>query len=317
MSWTVNPGMLIGPIDSTFDYHFGVSQQRMSPVLIGAGADAGRFCYMPAEGDEALDVYTVSEQISYSIQIGADVLQRQPGLVHDKAWFASPSGYGTWILYYHPTAGVYGHGAYVLISWAAQPGYLPAEYQDPDTGDWLGDTWWSGPIPTPGTSLADTTLVPRGLDKDTGSNKTAEFHWPRWIKDGSPGGGEIDLPAGTYTPVSGSGVSGTVTVGLPVWRDATNTDYIRSRLKTSGKYTYGAISYDATPGVEAWVIGTPGDEAGWWVGDEPSLTSAKTFAFTVPEGSEVTGDDIVVTFDRYTLGTDKTQRWLAEAGVIR
>ncbi len=315
MSWSAHPGMIVGPVDRTFLLRTSRLKWRNYPVLIGAGDDAARFCYMPAEGDEALDVYTVSEQISYSIQIGADVLYRQPGLVHDMPWFASPSGYGTWILYYHPTAGVYGCGAYVLISWAAQPGYLPAEYRDPETKEWFGDSWWSGPIPTPGTSLADTTLVPRGSNKTAGSSKTASFHWPRWIKDGSPGGGEIDVPAGVYTPAPGSGVSGTVTVGLPVWKDAAGNDYIRSRTRTYGNYTYGAISYNAD--AEAWVIGTPGDEAGWWVGDEPSLTSAKTFAFTVPEGSEVTGDDIVVTFDRYTLGTDKTQRWLAEAGVIR
>lgn len=315
MSWAAHPGMIVGPVDRTFLLTFRL-KWRNYPVLIGAGDDAARFCYMPAEGDAALDVYTVSEQISYSIKIGTDVMQRQPGLVHDKAWFASPSGSGAALLYYHPTAGVDGYGAYVLISWAAQPGYLPAEYQDPDTGDWLGDTWWSGPIPTPGTSLDDTTLVPRGLDKTTGSNKTAEFLWPRWIKDGTAGGGETTLPQGKYTPATGSGTTGTVYVGLPVWTDAADTDYIRSLVKdATSHYTYGAIHWDAA--TSAWVIGTPGAETGWWVGAEPSLTTPRTFVFTVPQGSEVTGSDIVVAFDRWALGEAQAQRWLAECGVLR
>ena len=300
MSWIVRPGVLRGPVDQTGKL-----------FLVGVGDDAGRFCFLPALDDEDLDVYTISAQISYSIAIGSDVLLRQPGLVHDMPWFAG----GAWMLYYHAYAG---YLSYVLASWSDQPGYLPSEYQDPETEEWFGDSWWSGPVPAPGGSLADTTLVPRGLNKTARSNKTASFHWPRWIKSGSAEtGAAVGDAAGFYVPAAGSGVSGKPTVGVPSWTEGERTIYRDVLPDENGNYGYGGdIRFDATNNF--WLIGIYGDEAGWWQGvDVPEFGPSLVFARWTPAGQDYETNPRELVFNGFDLAAAEQAVWIAECGVVR
>jgi len=300
MSWIVRPGVLRGPVDQTG-----------KPFLVGVGDNAGHVCFLPDLDDENLDVYTISEHVTYSIKVGSDILVRQPGLVNDMPWFAG----GEWMLYYQDLAGSL---HYVLVSWARSPGYLPAEYQDPVTSDWFGDTWWSGPVPDTTNSWADTTLAPRGLDKDGRSSKTAEFHWPRWIKPGGPlDGSEIDEAVGYYSPAPDSGLSGQPTVGAPTWSEGSTIYPRRAWNVGTGNYDYGdnhEITWDADK--SKWILDAL--VSSYWQGaDVPSFGPALIYHQYDADGIVEGVPPRVLTFDGFSVGTETADAWLAECGVVR
>lgn len=302
MSWIVRPGVLRGPVDQTGKL-----------FLVGVGDDAGRFCFLPALDDEDLDVYTISEQVTYSIKIGSDILVRQPGLVNDMPWFAG----GEWMLYYHGHAG-YLH--YVLVSWDRAPGYLPAEYQDPGTEEWFGDTWWSGTVPSALNAWADTTLAPRGLDKADRSTKIAEFHWPRWIKPGGTlDGSEIDEAVGYYSPAPDSGLSGQPTVGVPTWSEGSKVYPRRAWNVGTGNYDYGdnyEIAWDADK--SKWILDANIASGIYWQGaDVPSFGPALIYRQYDADGIVDGVFPRILTFDGFTSWNETADAWLAECGVVR
>ena len=96
-------------------------------------------------------------------------------------------------------------------------------------------------------------------------------------------------------------------------------------ISSTGYYTYynviagnsyasRNIYYRTT--LSKWLIGVYGSTSGWWEGAEPSITSPTTFTFTVPEGSEVTGTNITVTYDQYVKGIDTLTFYVGNTGVF-
>lgn len=162
----------------------------------------------------------------------------------------------------------------------------------PDT-----ETWWLGGS-NPIGSFTKKGAAP--------SNQTSTItSWGRW---------ESLTMFGKYEPVSPA--SGELTVGLIYYEDAGGAQYIRSLEKVGGKFTYGAVHYDADNSV--WVIGSVGSSGGWWqsasIGDE----SDYTFSFTQPEGGTLETPDKSLTFEGYTGGDNEMpMTYLGEAAIWR
>lgn len=144
--------------------------------------------------------------------------------------------------------------------------------------------------------------------------------WVRWTRDDTSRYGE-------YIKVGDA--ADKKYIGSPRWiSDATPAVYYVRDVMRKGErtgstaatttYIYGAIHYVKT--ATKWVIGTVGDEAGWWESDnEPSKTSSVTYSFAKPEGSTI--DDkpnIIVTFvDYVSTSTVPLMSKIAEMGIWR
>ena len=205
----------------------------------------------------------------------------------------------------------------VTYGWviSSTPGISPVEYWMPSdpinnpsgAGEYTGTAFYTGTPPALGGSAtfqARGSL--RGTTKDaySGTAITLTTKYERW---------ESATLYGEYTAAGGA--SGTKYCGLPQWKDGSSNTYIRSVSKTSNKYTYGDISYNTT--YSKWLIGTYGSTSGWYEGSEPSKTGSVTFTFTVPEGSELTGANKTITFDKYVKGENTETIYLTEAGTWR
>lgn len=178
--------------------------------------------------------------------------------------------------------------------------------------DWAGGivtptveySWWAG-----GSGSSPHEMVFTGKGAAAGDNRTTDIStWKRW---------ESDSPIGVYT--NAGGATGTRVVGTPQYTDGDGKIYTKIINNVWAYYpppcNYGDAKYVAGTG---WVIGTRNDATGWWVSaTEPNVSSPTTFTFTVPVGSEVTGDPIVLTFSQYVLGIRTMELLLGEAAIWR
>lgn len=185
------------------------------------------------------------------------------------------------------------------------PGYEPVETSEYDSekGETLykGDSFYTiSSIPSSETQ--SVKMTPRGTlrNKDV---KTLTAAWDRW---------SCDTEFGEYEAKGNA--SGTRILGLPRFRG--NGEYfIRSISKDRNyRYTYGRIHYASGK----WVIGEIGSAAGWHEGGEPKAGGGSvTFRFCVPEGSEVKGSDITVSFVDYVMGEETEVGYLGEVAIWR
>lgn len=302
MSWIVNPTIYRGPVTRTFAPYptYFSPTALVTPVLSGRDTHAGLIAYLPNETLTALNVYTISATLSYCLLYSGNTLKRQAGLVNELPWYRSEY----YQIYYTPSYG------WVLIPVATFPGYAPTEWQDKDDV-WQGDSFYTAATIPGIASTADVTFTGRGPHKNTSPVPTVAvaFTWPRWCKTTG-----TTVPYGVYTAVVDSGATGTKIVGNPYWTSG-GVSRMRSAEKVSGHYEYGGTTYD--PITDRYVIGNIGDVAGWWVGDEPAVGSNRTFNFAKPDGSEITGTNIVYTWGGYLPGSETETVYMGEIGVYR
>lgn len=277
----------------------------LTPLFFGVDKDADYVAYLPSEEEVSLNVYTISEMPTYALRVGSSTLAPQSGKINSKPWYRS--SVSAQQIYYTPEFG------WILMSTSYFPGYVPHEYQDKyDT--WQGDAFYSSLVLPKSSDGEPVDFVGRGpfLNNDPVPSAAVSFWWPRWIKSTA-----TDDPCGIYTPAPGTPVTGSKVIGLPQWTDNWGRTYTRSLDKFDGRYTYGAVHYHDDV-FATWVIGTVGNAGGWWVANiEPSTSGAVTYKFTVPIGSEVTGEDITLTFSRYVLGSHAAPAYMGELGVYR
>jgi hypothetical protein len=249
-----------------------------SAVMIGSGADADRVAYFSDELSKWIMV-DVGSAYPYDCQISFEGDTLLPNIV-------PVHGYPAWVgdtycIFWDPIATQWVGRAQGMLGHI----YTPAD----------DEAWWSysGATPYSATYTKRCTA--------TADATAAITAWPRW---------ESSTQFGEYSPQGGA--TGTRIIGLPYWHDGEATEYIRS-LEASGAnstYLYGDVYYSAI--AEAWVIGTPGDAAGWWVGLEPSTSGTTTFVHTGEE------PDIVLTFQGYAAGANAGESiYIGEAAIWR
>ena len=264
--WYINPNV-IRTVSTIRPY------TEESAVMVGIGADAGKVAFRSNMLDANSDrKWIMALKTGYpwdcKITFRSDTLipNIYPIAGHP-AWIGS-----TYCLYW-------------VDSWIIRiKANIGLANDIPDT-----ESWWSKNIST-NPVYADTFNHQGAATTDYATSITS---WPRW---------ECSSQFGVYEHVGDA--SGEYTIGLPNWQGtsldiAGHVDYTRSLVQVSGRYTYGDLRYVAYHG---WIIGTYGSESGWWEGAEPALKGSRTFTFTVPEGSELTGNDISVTWDGYVAG---------------
>jgi hypothetical protein len=257
-------------------------------------------------------------------------------------YYVTPGGYNLYPLYqtYNGEA-CFGTAYYLFYDntygWVLKDSFLPCyEYWVASESHYFGDDFWST------TSLSTTKLPSEGGGSvefkahgyQRGSTKGAyegtprylDFRFIRW---------ESSNLYGEYSPLGGA--SGTKYVGVPEWNSTygTNAKYDRSvnvstsnitpYQSSSGYYTYYmVIAGNATQTrniyyrtlYSKWLIGVYNSPLGWYEGNEPSKTEDVDFIFTVPEGSEVTGTDITVSFSAYVKGIDTQNIYMCNVGTF-
>lgn len=198
---------------------------------------------------------------------------------------------------------------YYTLSWgwvmcSVFPGYEPVETSEYDSEK--GETIYGGDdfyvlSYLPYREGEAVRMTPRGRLRNK-EMKSLKMGWNRW---------ECDTEFGKYEPKGDA--EGTRVLGLPRFRG--NGEYfVRSLTKTNYHYTYGRIHYS----LGKWVIGEVGSANGWHEGSEPNADGGSvTFKFCVPEGSEVKGSDITVSFVDYVMGEETETGYLGEVAIWR
>ncbi len=183
------------------------------------------------------------------------------------------------------------------------------QYTDPDHeelgGKYMGDAFYTGSFAAIGSS---SSWVARGSLRGTTQGAysgdplaiTTKFY--RYTTDESGGYGKF---TGT------GGESGEIYLGVPQWTYDGN-DYPRSANTISGKYTYGEISWNTV--ASKYVLGVYGSEDGWHQSSTyPTIGQSWTLLFAKPEGSEATGSNIILTWDKWVLGESTTDIYVCRA----
>ena len=184
------------------------------------------------------------------------------------------------------------------------PGYEPVEEQekDPETGKsgWTGDEFYTFSS-FPSGDDAEVKMTPRGSVREK-DPKALKMKWERWA---------CNYEFGVYEGKGGA--SGKKVLGLPRFY-GNGEEFIRSLNRVNGNYTYGRIRNSGG----RWLIGEYGAASGWHEGSEPKPDGGSvTFRFCKPEGSDVYGRDISVSFDRYVEGDERDTAYLGEVAVWR
>jgi hypothetical protein len=289
-----------------------------APVYIGKLADAGLLAYNWNSNR------VISGQLGYSVVVTPtsdytfilDTLS--PVYVSYSGYcFFQGSSYALW---YGPVSDNGSTTNEWILALNPLLGQVPLEYWQYTSGtsgpgNYQGSRFWTGSFPY---INGNVTFNGRGslrgstLGAYNPSNAVnLGTRWAYWTPE-SGQLGKFD-PQGTAT--------GNKYFGLPQWKDQNGTIYLRSVLKASGEFTYGAVSYNVAAG-SVWIIGMYGDEAGWLQSStEPSKTTPVEFVPTYPEG--VTPPDppvletLTLTFDKYVLGTNKTDIYMLKSGIWR
>ena len=300
MGWIVYPGNLVYPPNRFLS--------STNKVFYGTGSDNGLFCF---------DINSKSFPYDWCIytDIGFDYKITQDGV--EEILYLSKYPYnqasqwsGLYDLFYTDTYG------WILAKWKH---IEPIEYSYTDENGvktWYENEWWSmerKSYSLPENLDESAIFIPRGsLKNNPPSNITLQVYFnPKnlWVKNG---GGRDHL--GVYYKYSDP--TNFRVVGIPKFRDSTYKEYLRSFSKGSnGKYTYGDIYFDDTS--QKWVIGTVGDENGWWEGEEPSFSESITFKFTTNLGSTIVKPDINITFDQCVKESVTETTYLYEANIWR
>jgi len=284
MSWQYIPGQIRVPKVPFWNPPDGIWR--------GVGNDEGYFAYQSANSSWGSYVVVRKEKFIPSVMIGGSAMTPVWSDVNGYVYFQ-----GRGYLYYTQTWG------WVLCD--KFPGYEPLEEskRDVETGEttYSGDTFYVLSY-FPSSEGSEVDLTPRGEVRGK-EGKKLKLAWERWT---------CNYEFGEY---EGKGdASGKKIVGLPQFRGNGET-FLRSLEKDgSWHFTYGRIHYASGK----WVIGEVGSAAGWHEGAEPKAGGgAVTFAFCRPEGSEITGTNISVSFDRYVGGDETDTAYLGEAAVWR
>ena len=217
-----------------------------------------------------------------------------------KPVFSDVNGY----IYWQGSGYVYYTQTYGWVLCSKFPGYEPLEEYERDEktgeGKYKGDDFWTFSS-FPSGEDRDVTMTPRGAQREKESKKL-KMTWERWV--GNQEFGEYE---------GKGGASGKKVLGLPQFRGNGET-FLRSLNKENGYYTYGRIHHTGSK----WVIGEVGSASGWHEGSEPKPDGGSvTFAFCRPEGSDITGQNITVSFDRYVCGDERDTAYLGEVAVWR
>ena len=184
------------------------------------------------------------------------------------------------------------------------PGYEPVEEKvtDPSTGkaEWTGDEFYV--IQSfPYGDDSETRMTPRGSAREK-DPQPLKASWERWA---------CNQEFGVYEGKGGA--SGKRVLGTPQF-SGNGEKFLRSVNRTNGYYTYGRIHNSNG----RWVIGEIGSSTGWHEGAEPKADGGSvSFRFCRPEGSDVTGRDISVSFERYVEGEESDTAYLGEVAVWR
>ena len=284
MSWQYVPGQIRIPKVPFWDPPEGIWR--------GVDYDERLFAYRNSISSFGSYVVVESTELFPSVVLDGSKMTPQ---------FTDVNGYICWTgsrnLYYSQTYG--------WIVCDQSPGYEPLEEQrrDPESGmtTWEGDSFWVLSS-FPYGEDSEATLTPRGKERGKESKKL-KLTWKRWV---------CNQEFGVYEGKGGA--SGKKIVGLPQFRGNGET-FLRSLEKdNSWHFTYGRIHYASGK----WVIGEVGSAAGWHEGSEPKADGGSvTFSFCRPEGSDVTGQNITVSFEKYVGGDEKDIAYLGEAAVWR
>lgn len=244
--------------------------------------------------EKATDKWIMAADAKFGIVADGTFLAIQATEINGYAWFSDGSRKVYLSLGY----------AWVYTT-ALAAGVEPREWYDEDLSAWQGDAFWAG------ESIL-TSLAPRGVYKEDGETEaitTSDYvpDYPRW---------DSDTQFGEYTAAGGA--TGTRYFGNATWTDEDGNTWIQKssyRDPAKAKDIYRppvpfwgipalTLAWDATKSL--YIAGTHGNAAGWWQNAAaPVAGVAYTITFTVPEGSEVTGADIVLTPSDYA-----TEDWV-------
>lgn len=285
MSWAVFPAHVNAEAFTT------ASTFKVSNILIGVGNDVG---YVLLQRGSTWTIVANTNHY-WSMTVDSTELILQPSLINDNPWWKA----GTAVFYKSIGAGW-------VYSTSLTEGYEPIQYAESSV--YYGDEYYScTSLPTTyGTAVS---LTAHG-SLYGGADKSVELYaTPRW---------ESTTQYGVYTAAGGS--SGTKVIGNPTWKSEVLKRGDSS--DSNGRYTYytsdgTALAWDTT--ASAYVLGTYGDATGWHqTTTAPTVAGSYTLTFTVPEGSTVTGDDIVGVWDSWVGGTGNTYDiQIAEVAVMR
>ena len=120
MSWVISQTVYRGPISMSLS--FSDPFALLTPLFFGVDQDADYVAYLPSEEEVSLNVYTISEVLTYALRVGSSTLAPQSGKINSKPWYRS--SVSAQQIYYTPEFG------WILMSTSYFPGYVPHEYQD-------------------------------------------------------------------------------------------------------------------------------------------------------------------------------------------
>lgn len=257
----------------------------------GTGADEGFYAF---DAGSAWGGHVIVRDGSFCPSLTVDGMKLSPV-------FTDVNGFACW----QGNGCAYKSRAYGWVYMTGMfPGYEPVENRELEDGEttWKGDTFYSFDAPPTGPGKA-VEMRPRGAIRESGTAKTLEVAWPRWVAKN----GEF----GVYEARDGE--SGERVMGLPRFRGG-GEEFVRSLNKENGHFAYGRIRCANGK----WTIGEPGSSAGWHEGSEPKVGgSAVTFRFRRPDGSDAEGSDISVAFVDYVCGDETAAAYLGSAAIWR
>lgn len=306
MGWIVYPGNIVYPPNRTTVY---ADDEGYLEVFYGIGSDGGYFCFRSSQ-KEFPDSWIIYDKI------GSDYKIIENGVESILTLQRTSYNYNSWWegTYYNL---IYTNTYHWILTKNA--GKEPIEYSYTDEAGvttWYENEWWSTTIWN--TSLPEhlsdiLTFIPRGsLKNNPPSNITIQVYFnpeKLWVKNG---GGKDHLGF-YYNQAYPTNIK---VVGTPRFIDNAGNEYLRSFEKDrNDKYTYGDIYFDDTN--QKWVIGTIGDENGWWEGKEPSFNESITFTFTTNLGFTIVKPNINITFDECVNNAITETTYLYEANIWR
>ncbi len=238
--------------------------------------------------------YMISRYLFWCLRIDGVLYLPQYNPVNGFAYWSSGANY----VYADSVQG----GALQLVLYN-KCGISPIEYQDRNLA-YQGDEFYaaSNEVYQTGLTAKNFVMQPRGSIRSTGTPKTVEILWPRWVCDASSG-------YGRYSPVDGEtgyryfghqqyvSSDGQYTFIRRAFRAGESNIQAQINgwefIETSGTLNKGPIHQYV---IGIYDIGKRGD-AEYYTGSQPSVSAAVTFRYVSYHG--VSKPDIVLLFDKY------------------